>query len=335
MYFSVLRVPRSNVYSLANTWWEGCDSFGGKCKEGYKFRLLGSNVYAQGGNSRRWSRRPITTTGEGRSRNNLSSTANVKHGIFGEIVHTRRSELTINRTDSGEPQQIQHADVRQLIADNSDLISLATFIVFDLETTGFSRNDERIIEIALQDLLGGENSTFHTLVNPERAVLNDFVHNIRTDMVNRDDVPRMHELIPVLLKYVRSRQKPGGYVVLVAHNARTFDVPFLVTEFKRCSVEIPSNWLFLDTLPLAREAMKSGGMKMKAGARISLQALREHYGIELVGTAHRALSDVRSLSLVLQKITFDLKLPIAGLVQKTFTASELNVSNAKKKKDSS
>jgi len=71
------------------------------------------------------------------------------------------------------------------------------------------------------------------------------------------------------------------------------------------------------------------------GARISLQALREHYGIELVGTAHRAMSDVHSLSLVLQKITFDLKLPVTGLVQKTFTASELTVSNAKKKKDSS
>lgn len=70
----------------------------------------------------------------------------------------------------------------------------------------------------------------------------------------------MKDLIPILLRYVGSRQKPGGYVLLVAHNARNFDVPFLINEFNRCSVDIPPNWLFLDTLPLAREAMKSEGL---------------------------------------------------------------------------
>jgi len=189
MCFSVLRVPRCGVYSLVNAWWEGGDSFGGKCKEGYNFRLLGSSVHAHGRNSRRWSRRPINTTGEGRS-SNLSSTANVKHGISDETAHTRSSQLTTNRTGSSKLQQIQYADVRQLIVDNRDLISLATFIVFDLETTGFSRNDERIIEIALQDLLGGENSTFHTLVNPGRAIPNAHIHGITTNMVNRPGVPR-------------------------------------------------------------------------------------------------------------------------------------------------
>lgn len=71
---------------------------------------------------------------------------------------------------------------------------------------------------------------------------------------------RMEELIPILLQYVRSRQKPGGYVVWIAHNARCFDVPFLINELRRCSYSVPSNWLFIDTLPLAREVMKSGGI---------------------------------------------------------------------------
>lgn len=69
----------------------------------------------------------------------------------------------------------------------------------------------------------------------------------------------MEDLIPILLQYVRSRQKAGGYVVWIAHNARTFDVPFLISELRRCSYSIPSNWLFIDTLPLAREAMKKYG----------------------------------------------------------------------------
>ena len=46
----------------------------------------------------------------------------------------------------------------------------------------------------------------------------------------------------------------------VAHNARCFDVPFIINELRRCSTEIPPNWLFVDTLPLARELMKSGGL---------------------------------------------------------------------------
>jgi DNA polymerase III epsilon subunit-like protein len=72
----------------------------------------------------------------------------------------------------------------------------------------------------------------------------------------------MEDLVPILLQYVRSREKPNGYTLLVAHNARTFDVPFLLKEFSRCSTEIPSNWLFVDTLPLARELMKSKGQSL-------------------------------------------------------------------------
>ena len=71
---------------------------------------------------------------------------------------------------------------------------------------------------------------------------------------------RMVELIPILLEFVRSRQKPGGYVVLVAHNGRGFDVPFLVHEFRRNDFEIPSNWYFLDTIPLSAQVMKSAGI---------------------------------------------------------------------------
>lgn len=69
----------------------------------------------------------------------------------------------------------------------------------------------------------------------------------------------MKDLIPILTKYIRSRQIPGGFNLLAAHNGRTFDVPFLIKEFSRCSEEIPDNWLFLDTLPLARELMKLNG----------------------------------------------------------------------------
>lgn len=50
----------------------------------------------------------------------------------------------------------------------------------------------------------------------------------------------------------------------------------------------------------------------------SLQALREHYNIPLIGPAHRALSDVHSLALVLQRLTYDLKMPVSGLIEASF-----------------
>ncbi|XP_021742634.1 exonuclease DPD1, chloroplastic/mitochondrial-like [Chenopodium quinoa] len=321
MCYSILRVPRCRVYSLVNTWWAGFVPISPTCKKS-NFRLLSSSVGGHERNSGSWSRRPLITADEETSKNSLSSAVNIRHDLSDNLIATTSTDFPINITDGSS------ADVRQLIAENKELSSLATFIVFDLETTGFSRTVERIIEIALQDLHGGENSTFHTLINPGRDVGNEFIHGISTQMVSKPGVPRMEELIPILLKYVQSRQKPGGYVVLVAHNARNFDVPFLVAEFRRCGFEIPSNWYFVDTLPLSKEAMKSAG---KTGSK-TLKALQEHFGISQVGEAHRAMSDVHSLSLVLQKLTFVLELPIAGLVQRAFTVDELTSSSTKKKK---
>lgn len=79
---------------------------------------------------------------------------------------------------------------------------------------------------------------------------------------------RMKDLIPIMIQFIESRQKPNGYVLLVAHNARTFDVPFLLEEFNRCSFDIPPNWLFLDTLTLARELTKLDGLSLSSALRL-------------------------------------------------------------------
>lgn len=106
---------------------------------------------------------------------------------------------------------------------------------------------------------------------------------------------------------------------------------FLINEFNRCSCEIPSDWEFMDTMALAREIMKAEGSKLSSR---SLQALREYYGIPVIGKAHRAMADVNVLALVLQRMTRDLKLTVPGLLENyAFTASEL-INNAKKKKNS-
>ncbi|XP_068661004.1 exonuclease DPD1, chloroplastic/mitochondrial-like [Aristolochia californica] len=232
----------------------------------------------------------------------------------------RRSQANVNKSEFQNFQAIQQCDVQQSVTEERDLNQLVTVLVFDIETTGFSRNHDRIIEFALQDLFGGRNSTFQTLVNPERFVPNTDIHGISTNMVNRHDVPRWKELAPILVRYVQSRQKPGGIVLWVAHNGRRFDVPFLIKECSRCSMDIPPDWFFVDTLPLARQLVKPDGSKLSS---FSLKSLGEHFGIPLLGEAHRAMSDVNMLSSVLQKMTFELKIPISGLVERSFKVSDL------------
>ncbi|CAL1393288.1 unnamed protein product [Linum trigynum] len=148
-------------------------------------------------------------------------------------------------------------DTRQQLAERKDLHKLLTVIVFDIETTGFQGQFNRIVEIAFRDLGGGENSTFETLVYPERPICNSYFHGINDDMVMKDGVPRMEELIPIMVQYIESRRKQDGHVLLVAHNGRSFDVPFLKCEFERCNSQIPADWFFCDSLPLARKVSKN------------------------------------------------------------------------------
>ncbi|KAG8066331.1 hypothetical protein GUJ93_ZPchr0004g39297 [Zizania palustris] len=168
-----------------------------------------------------------------------------------------------------------------------------TVLIFDIETTGFLHKDHRIIEFALRDLSGGKNSTFETLINPERTVPNyaATVNKIDTVLVCRPDIPRFSDVIPLLLAFVRSRQVPGKPILWVAHNAKNFDAPFLAQEFDRCSASIPADWLFVDTLYLARRLVKADGKKRP----INLEALREYYGIGSEGSPHRAMQDVMTL----------------------------------------
>ncbi|XP_072998163.1 exonuclease DPD1, chloroplastic/mitochondrial-like [Typha latifolia] len=269
--------------------------------------------------ARRCNLRSLTTRVEVKNqRSETSKSHSINLNLHGGAVGSFE-KINSNKSEHHEFKSIQCYNLQEKLSDNK-IDRPATILVFDIETTGFSRENERIIEFALRDLLGGKNSTFQTLINPEKVVSNAYIHGINTYMVNRPDVPRFKELVPVLLQYVRSRQMAGKPVVWVAHNGRRFDVPFFIKEFQRCSAEIPSDWLFVDTLPLARQLVNPDGSKLGSS---SLKALREHYDIPLVGPAHRAMQDVTTLCYVLQRITFDLKLTVPEMMDKAFRASDI------------
>lgn len=187
MIFSLLQVPRCRIHSLAHHWGETFHSFSKTYGNNSRVRLLSSKIYGlQGGHRKKWTRRPITTNTEGAG---STKSRSAKHEILSEPILTSAA-VNVNKAQLGQFEDIQYCDIQQEIAQNKDLSSLVTVIVFDIETTGLSRENERIIEIALRDLQGGENSTFQTLVNPQRYVPNSHIHGITTQMVQRPEVPR-------------------------------------------------------------------------------------------------------------------------------------------------
>ncbi|XBJ04611.1 hypothetical protein VPH35_023519 [Triticum aestivum] len=181
-------------------------------------------------------------------------------------------------------------------------------LIFDIKTTDFFQKRNRITEFAVHDLWAGKNNTFETLLNPEMDVPKYIaaVTNINNDLVCRPDVPS--DVLPLLLALVRSRQTPGKPVIWVAHNVKQFDGPFLDQEFDRCSAQMPEDWLFVDTLCLARKLPKLSASNDKRHLH-DLGSLCKRYGISVEGPPHRAMQE------------FDLKLTYEGLMDEAIKAS--------------
>ena len=157
---------------------------------------------------------------------------------------------------------------------------LGPFTVFDLETTGMSPTNDRIVEIAAMRVdLTGEYSEFHTLLHPGRTIPPGAtrVHHITNEMVA--DAPRFQHIGHDFLEFARNS-------TLVAHNAR-FDLSFLQESLARCGLPLWQGKT-MDSLLLVR--------KLYPGLpSYSLQNLRGVLSLDRSEddlTAHRAGDDV-------------------------------------------
>lgn len=64
------------------------------------------------------------------------------------------------------------------------------------------------------------------------------------------------EVVQQFMDFVDSHCSSEDIVpVLIAHNGKSFDIPFLALEFAREGFQIPPNWHFLDTLLVARRVI--------------------------------------------------------------------------------
>ena len=152
--------------------------------------------------------------------------------------------------DKGDPFKIIYGVEGYIVDDLQDVAvnekgqSLdGTYVVFDLETTGFSPIKDKIIEIGAVKVENGNiTDKFSTFVNPKVPIPFEITQltSITDQMVL--DAPTIEKALPDFLKFV-------GDAVLVAHNA-SFDVSFIEQNCRY--QDITPDFTSVDTVAMAR-----------------------------------------------------------------------------------
>jgi len=165
----------------------------------------------------------------------------------------------------------------QASADHPDML-LGRLAIVDLETTGGNPLADRVIEVALIEFDGGdETGRWERLVNPgiEVPPLIEGLTGIRNDML--EGAPSFAAIASHLHDRLAGR-------LFVAHNVR-FDYGFLENEFARAGQAYAARTLC--TVRLSRRLYPEH-------RRHSLDALIERHAL-LCGDRHRAMADAEAL----------------------------------------
>ncbi|MFR8732511.1 MAG: PolC-type DNA polymerase III, partial [Clostridium perfringens] len=157
------------------------------------------------------------------------------------------------------------------------------YVVFDIETTGFSSKNDKIIEIGAVKLKDGEIvDSFSTFVDPKVNIPYKITEltSITQNMVNGQ--PTIDEVLPKFMEFV-------GDSVLVAHNA-AFDVGFIKKNLMDMGKTLKNP--VMDTVPLARYLYPD----LK---KVKLNLVAKHLGISLENH-HRAVDDAKATAEILK-----------------------------------
>ena len=167
--------------------------------------------------------------------------------------------------------------------DNRTLAE-TTFVVVDLETTGWSpASGAAITEIGAVKVSGGKViAEFQSLINPGSPIpeLITNITGISDAMVMES--PWIHEVVPIFLEFCGSPEE----TVLVAHNA-PFDMSFLLAAVAAAAFDWPE-FPVIDTAYLARKILTKDDVPNN-----KLETLAGYYGTDSQPN-HRALDDSRA-----------------------------------------
>ncbi|MGL5477920.1 MAG: PolC-type DNA polymerase III [Clostridium sp.] len=166
----------------------------------------------------------------------------------------------------------------------------SAYVVFDIETTGFSPINDKIIEIGAVKIKDGVViDRFSEFVDPERKLPYKIIEltSITDDMLEGKD-----KIDIVLNKFLNFCKDS----VLVAHNA-SFDTGFI--KYNCRELDLPFDYTVLDTVPLARYLYP----ELK---KVKLNIVAKHLGISLENH-HRAVDDAEATAQILLKCFEKLK----------------------------
>ncbi|MBD8925561.1 MAG: PHP domain-containing protein, partial [[Eubacterium] rectale] len=168
-----------------------------------------------------------------------------------------------------------------LVDDTKDIVEEAkgqklddSYVVFDIETTGFSPEKNKIIEIGAVKVVEGKIvDRYSTFVNPQVPIpfRIEELTSIRDDMVV--SAPTIDVILPDFMEFCKD-------CIMVAHNA-DFDMSFIKRNCELLS--IPCNPTIVDTVALARVLLPQLN-------RFKLDTVAKAVGVSL-DHHHRAVDD--------------------------------------------
>jgi CRISPR-associated protein Cas2 len=164
-----------------------------------------------------------------------------------------------------------------------------TYVVVDVETTGFSHETDEIIEIGAIKVIEGDNDNadvFQALVRA-KAAIPPHIEKLTgiTNETLKKDGRELKEVISGFLAFT-------GELPVMSHNAK-FDMGFLRAACERCGIAMPSN-SWIDTLQLARKLLDDP-------PDYKLGTLMRYLGIEQV-EAHRGVGDCSATVMLYERL---------------------------------
>ena len=177
-------------------------------------------------------------------------------------------------------------DVKEVVTKGKgQSLSEDDFVVFDIETTGFSKVNDRIIEIGAVKVSKGQIvDRYSTFINPKIPIPYNITQltSISDDMVV--DAPFIEDALLEFLEFSKDS-------VMVAHNA-SFDMGFIIQNAQILGIENDST--YIDTVGLSRILLPNL-------SRYKLNSVAKALGVSLENH-HRAVDDAEATAEIFLKL---------------------------------
>ncbi len=222
--------------------------------------------------------------------------------------------------DKGDPFKIIYGvegylvdDMKQLVENPQGQTFEDPFVVFDIETTGFSPLANKIIEIgAVRVEHGVITDRFSTFVNPEVPIPFQIENLTKINDAMVLPAPKIDQVLPEFLEFCHG-------AALVAHNA-SFDVSFIDHNAKELGLTFHPT--VLDTVSLAR-------LLLPQLNRFKLDTVAKALGVSLENH-HRAVDDAGATAEIFTSFLRMLKDRKLSTLEELNRLSELDAEGIKK-----